>query len=287
MELHAFRHLWGLLGDGGPHQDLASALAAVKGAPVAYRGVEVALLAVPDRGELRELLAGHGLELIPLVLTFGASVEDHLGAYRMQLEWAAELPHRQITAHAGRDAFGESDARAFFTEALRMERDLGLTVAHETHRSRPLYAPWTAVRLLEAFPDLRLCCDFSHWVVVAERLLDDQEDAIRLAASRALHVHARVGHSQGPQVPDPDAPEWATERAAHEAWWSAVWEARARRGDAAATFTPEYGPPPYLGTAPFTRAPLADVSEVSDRAAARELARFAAHPAAKVRAEGA
>jgi hypothetical protein len=39
-------------------------------------------------------------------------------------------------------------------------------------------------------------------------MLDDQNETINLALSRTGHIHARIGHPEGPQVNDPRAPEW-------------------------------------------------------------------------------
>ena len=47
------------------------------------------------------------------------------------------------------------------------------------------------------FPILNTALDLSHWVAMSERLIDDQETAIRLGASRAIHIDARVGHACG------------------------------------------------------------------------------------------
>jgi hypothetical protein len=111
-------------------------------------------------------------------------------------------------------------------------------------------------------------------VTVCERLIDDQLPAVHLVAAHCLHVHARVGHAQGPQVNDPRAPEWATELAAHERWWDLCWAAQERRGLAESTLTPEFGPPTYQPTAPYTRAPLADLEGVCDWMTRRQRERF-------------
>ena len=44
--------------------------------------------------------------------------------------------------------------------------------------------------------------DFSHWVCVCERLIEDQIDIVRQCAERCLHVHARVGYEEGPRSPN-------------------------------------------------------------------------------------
>ena len=109
-----------------------------------------------------------------------------------------------INSHSGRDAWDEGQSRDFFKEALFLEAALDIPIVHETHRGRSLFNPWITQRLLGQFEHLHLCCDLSHWVCVCERLLDD-ESIIEQCAQHCLHLHARVGYEQGPQVPDPRA----------------------------------------------------------------------------------
>jgi hypothetical protein len=104
---------------------------------------------------------------------------------------------------------------------------------------------------------------------VCERLPDD-ESALALAISRARHVHARVGYAQGPQVPDPRAPEYEAELLAHEGWWRRIARAAAERGQALLTITPEFGPDGYLQQAPFSRRPVAELGELNRWMARRQ-----------------
>jgi hypothetical protein len=55
---------------------------------------------------------------------------------------------------------------------------------------------------LTRYPDAHICADYSHWVVVAERNLSDAEAIMERCAAHCIHLHTRVGHSQG-AVPDP------------------------------------------------------------------------------------
>ena len=116
--------------------------------------------------------------------------------------------------------------------------------------------------------------DASHWVLVCERLPDDQAVALEKAARATVHLHARVGSEQAPQVSDPRAPECARLLSWYEALWRSVWEAQAARGDALATFTPEFGPPDYQPTLPYTSAPITDLATVCDWMMARQLEQF-------------
>ena len=206
------------------------------------------------------------------------SVEEHLASLRAKLTAALPLRPMLINFHSGADCWRLPDMIRFHREAARITADCPVPVIHETHRQRCLYSPWIAREILEAVPELELAADFSHWVCVAERCLDDQLDIIRLAASRTRHIHARVGYDQGPQVPDPRAPEYAQEVAAHERWWDLCWEAMRNRGITETTLTPEFGPAPYLHTLPYTKAPVADLWDICTWQAHRQRERFRRMP---------
>ncbi len=85
---------------------------------------------------------------------------------------------------------------------------------------------------------------------------------MEMALQRTDHIHARVGHAQGPQVNDPRAPEWADALNAHLAWWDKVIAIKKQQGKNLTILT-EFGPPDYLPTAPYTKAPLADQWEIN------------------------
>ena len=78
-----------------------------------------------------------------------------------------------------------------------------------------------------------------------------------------------MGYEEGPQVPDPRAPEWFRHLEAHENWWALVRASQKARAMAVATVTPEFGPAPYLHTLPFTQAPVADLAHICDWMARR------------------
>jgi hypothetical protein len=92
---------------------------------------------------------------------------------------------------------------------------------------------------------------------VSESLLADQQSTMDLALQRVDHVHARIGHAQGPQVHDPRAPEWAEAVEAHFAWWDKVVELKKAQGETLTVLT-EFGPPNYMPTLPYTQQPIAD-----------------------------
>ena len=106
---------------------------------------------------------------------------------------------------------------------------------------------------------MKVVADFSHFVCVCERLLEDREGDLATIMTRAIHVHGRVGHEEGPQVSDPRAPEWAPHVERHFDWWTMMRKTARARGAESFTFTPEFGPPGYMQTLPFTRQPVADL----------------------------
>jgi sugar phosphate isomerase/epimerase len=268
MQLLLARHLWGV----AESWEVALPQFAAAG----YRAIETPAPPPAERARFRSLLDANGLQYIAMIFTSGATVADHLAAFRSQVAAAAELNPILINAHSGRDAWNADDADRFFAEALTIEADMPIPVAHETHRGRATFTPWATARLLDRFDQLRLCCDLSHWVCVCERLIDDQEAIIRQCATRCIHLHARVGYEQGPQAPDPRAPEYRPHLEAHERWWGMIWDAQAARGMPVSTLTPEYGPPGYLHTLPYTNVPVADLRAICDWQAQRATAQFAA-----------
>ena len=92
--------------------------------------------------------------------------------------------------------------------------------------------------------------------------MGDQDENVALALSRTDHIHARVGHAEGPQVNDPRAPEWDSAVKAHFAWWDKVVEQKRRDGQRLTILT-EFGPVDYMPALPYTRQPVADQWEIN------------------------
>ncbi len=121
---------------------------------------------------------------------------------------------------------------------------------------------------------MKLCCDFSHWTCVLERLFNDQFEIIQQCAHRALHIHARVGYEEGPQVSDPRAPEFEHHLHTFEKWWDEIWASQKSRGLTESTLTPEYGPPGYMHTLPYTNDPVSNLWDICNWQAKRAEVRF-------------
>ena len=91
--------------------------------------------------------------------------------------------------------------------------------------------------------------------------LDDAD--VQLSLARSIHIHGQVGHQEGPQVSDPRAPEFAEHLELFLQMWISICQARQQAGYTTMTFTPEFGPAPYMPEVPFTRAPLVDLWEIN------------------------
>ncbi|MFN0085261.1 MAG: sugar phosphate isomerase/epimerase family protein [Blastocatellia bacterium] len=263
MKLKLVKSFWGM--DGSLEEKMRRI------AEAGYAAVEGRVAGIEDLARFQELRAELGLDFVPMVLTEG---EDHLADFRDKVEEAARFEPLQITAHCGRDHWTFDRKRAFFAEALEIERRIGIPINHETHRGRALFSAQATAELLRALPELWINADFSHFACVSESLLEDQPENMALCISRARHVHGRVGHEEGPQVSDPRASEWAPQLAAHEEWWDEIVRARSTAGAAVFTFNPEFGPPNYMPTLPHTRQPVSDLWEICLWMAKRFEARY-------------
>jgi sugar phosphate isomerase/epimerase len=261
MELQLFKTLWGHNG--------ALADAAEQAVAAGFVGLEGNADRLP-RDELRLALLSHGLAYIQEIVTAGNyvprrfdTVQQHIADVERQLQLGQSLQPQQVTIIGGCDAWSLEQSLRFFGESQEIAARMDITCSFETHRSRSLFNPWITLAILERLPELRLTCDFSHWVVVLERQLDDDWDAVLEVAKHAHHIHARVGYDQGPQVPHPAAPEYASALASHQRYWEAIWSAQRAAGYSITTMTPEFGPDGYLHTLPFTQQPVADLWEIN------------------------
>ena len=263
MELKLFKTLWGRTGSivSAADQAVEAGFAGLEGGATGSQAY---------RDELLQALQTRRLEYIQEIVTAGgyvprrhASVEEHVADVARQLHQGQSLEPRSVTIIGGCDAWSPEQSVRFFSEAQEVAARMNVTCSFETHRSRSLFNPWTTLAILERLPELRLTCDFSHWVVVMERQLDEDWEVVLEVARHAQHIHARVGYDQGPQVPHPAAPEYATALASHQCCWEAIWAIQQGTGYSVTTMTPEFGPDGYLHTLPFTHQPVADLWEIN------------------------
>lgn len=188
-----------------------------------------------------------------------AGFEEHRDDLEQGLRDCAALEPVRVNCMAGLDARELGDSLRLFEHGMNVAARLGLELCFETHRNRSLFNPWVTRRVTDALPGIRLTADVSHWCVVAERLMDTEMETIEAIAPNVRHIHARVGHAQGAQVPHPAAPEYRHALEVHQQCWERFWTAQRDAGVTRLTMTPEFGPDGYLPLLPFTRAPVADL----------------------------
>ncbi|MBI5833382.1 MAG: sugar phosphate isomerase/epimerase [Armatimonadetes bacterium] len=257
MEFRYFRAMWGM-----EQPTLEANLRQIRDG--GFDGVEMGAPAdADDRRALRDLLDELGLALIVQQWTRGDTPEQHADSFEAQYRAAADLAPLLVNSQSGRDIYSTEQNLLVIDRGRALEDELGVTVTHEVHRGRATFCTASTMALLDAAPDLRLTADLSHWCCVHESLLADQDAAVQRAIEHAYHIHARVGHAEGPQVPDPRAPEWQPAVDAHVGWWQRIVDHQRAQGRETMTICPEFGPPGYMPTLPFTRQPVTSLWEVN------------------------
>jgi sugar phosphate isomerase/epimerase len=213
-----------------------------------------------DQDDLFDCLHRHELEVGFLCGGSDSNFQKHLDQFVQMVDAAAKESIQKplyINCHTGRDYFSFEQGKTFLEHTIELSKSTGIKICNETHRSRLLYSAPVARHYMESLPELRVTFDVSHWCNVHESLLADQTETLDLTLQRVDHIHARIGHPEGPQVNDPRAPEWDPAVKAHFAWWDKIVEMKKQKGEVLTILT-EFGPPDYMPTLPYTRQPLAD-----------------------------
>ena len=226
-----------------------------------YDGIEIWWpMEKAGQDELFSVLKKYSLEVGFLCGAYQNNYAEHLAHFKKMTGAAATNTTQKplyINCHSGRDYFSEKENQAFIDHTLQLAKSSGVSIYHETHRSRILYSAPASKPYLQKNPGLQITLDVSHWCNVSESLLQDQPETMALALERAGHIHARIGHPEGPQVNDPRAPEWEAAVKAHLSWWDKI-VARKKNAGERLTILTEFGPPDYMPTTPYTHQPLAD-----------------------------
>jgi len=187
----------------------------------------------------------------------GSDFDTYRSSYTRNLEWLLSFDPLLVNSHTGRDYYSFNENIQLIEIAAELEKASGIKVLHETHRGRFPFHPIQCMKYAAEFPQLSFTADFSHFCTVCESYLEDQEVTLQYIEDRSLHIHARVGYPQGPQILDPRLPECLNALQIHLKWWDSIFKKRKDEGASFLTITPEFGPSPYMPAAPFTGQPLA------------------------------
>ncbi len=253
MELKFFCPHWG-------SEQMAFADFAAKVKAARYDGVEMSL---PwDAAQKQKIITE--LERQDLLLiaqhweTVEPDVKQHRITYEKRLRHLATVKPLFINTQTGKDYFSFEENASLIELATQIEKETGVKIVHETHRGKFSFAVHITKTYLQKLSGLQLTLDVSHWCVVAESFLHDQIEAVNLAIENTHHIHARVGYTQGPQVPCPKDVLWKEALEQHLRWWQKVADHKIKKGHHEFTITPEFGAPPYTVLLPQTHQPISD-----------------------------
>ncbi len=259
MKIQIFCPYW-----GSEHLPIIEFLVKIKAA--GYDGAEIGIPDDKDFGEqLRKGLEKYDLKLIghqhlPPVSETPESFEKRMVE---NLHRQASFHPVHIVSHTGRDFYDFETNCRIIDKAEAVAKETGIPVFHETHRARFSFSTFSIKPFFDHFPNMKITADFSHWVCVSETYLDDQPDIMEEAIKRSAHIHARIGHTEGPQVTHPGAPEWEEALSKHIVWWDAILARNKAAGKKEFNITVEFGAIPYLPTLPFTNQPVVSQWEVN------------------------
>lgn len=236
-----------------------------------YDGVEVYPLQTPDDKQIMlQQLEDAGLEfsLLHTEMKEGYDTVRYLSAlernlYELATYQTGLFRPRFITSQTGREYYTKNQVAECFAICDRISAETGIKIIQETHRNKWSYAAHVVKTYLEDFPGLALALDLSHWVCVSESYLEDQQEAVGLAIDHAVHLHARVGHIEGPQITDPRALENAEALQHHLHWWDQWIQRQKEKRVQECTITPEFGPHPYMAYQCYTTDPIASQWDIN------------------------
>jgi sugar phosphate isomerase/epimerase len=260
MNIKYIRAAWGMEGE-----DLQSKLDRIKKA--GFDGIELpSLHSEEDQQLLKSKIEDENLPVVGQLWTgyfSPVSVEKHIEDFREQQKRHANSGVKILNCHTGKDHFSLDDNLKIIDEIERLSKEEGMSLHHEIHRGRSTFSTLAWKSLVEQRPELRFTADFSHWCCVHESFLQDQKEVVDLAISKCDYIHARVGHTQGSQIPDPRAPEWKEAVDIHLAWWDAIVEQHREKGADELWVCPEFGPYPYMPHLPLGNVPVTNLWDVN------------------------
>lgn len=231
-----------------------------------YQGIEVWWPGKEKYKTLAALLQKYQLEVGFLCGGHAADYSKHTAEFKEAVEAATSTTDQKplyINCHSGRDFFSFDQNCALIEFTLEKEAKTGIEILHETHRGRMCYSAPVTKTFMDKYKTMKLTLDISHWTNVHESMLTEQKMTIDQALSRSHHIHARIGHEEGPQVNDPRAPEWKQHVDKHLVWWDNVVQNREKSGYKHISFTTEFGPPNYLPALPYTKQPVASQWDIN------------------------
>jgi len=182
----------------------------------------------------------------------------------IRLESIRALEPDFINSHTGKDHFTFHENVVIIEAAEVFSQGHKLPLLHEIHRGRFSFHSNTLLPYLAQFPQLKLVGDLSHWCVVSESMLEDQDEILNKVLPNIEHIHARVGFEQACQVNNPFAPEWQKYLQRFLHWWRLILQYHKQHTHKMSfSITPEFGPFPYMPQTPFNQKPLSNQKAIN------------------------
>jgi sugar phosphate isomerase/epimerase len=258
MKLLFFCPIWGMA-----DQPLDQSLQKIKTA--GYDGVEFGCELNDDCKDAFLKLCRE-LDLLVIMQQYGAAgntFEAYTDNLKAHLQYVSAFDPLFINSQTGKDYFTKEQNKELIQLAADIQEQTGVKIIHETHRGKLAYSALATLFYVQNIESMRLTGDFSHFCTASESFLEGQEEILKQIIPRVDHIHARVGHPQGPQISDPRVPEWRGAVTHHLQWWDAIINYHLEAGSPYVTITPEFGPAPYMQALPFTKQPIANQWEIN------------------------
>ena len=193
----------------------------------------------------------------------GNTIGEYCESIKYYLSLSMECNPLLINSHSGRDYFSMDEQLRVIDTVEEFSVKNNITIAHETHRGQIGYSPYNAMELFKQRLGMKITADFSHWTCVTESFLQNSKSIMKEAIKRTKHIHARVGYTQGPQIPDPRLPAWSEPVNFFLNIWGQIIDYQKLQNANFFTITPEFGPPPYMWTDVKDNLPIVNQWEIN------------------------
>lgn len=258
MELKIFCPQW-----GHEHLDVEVFFEKIKEA--GYVGIDTW---IPENNNAKKrfirLLNEYNLEMISHQhQASGDNIEQFCKSFEYYLNLSMESNPILINSHSGRDYFSFDQQKKVLEVAEEFSIKNNIRIAHETHRGRIGFSPMNTRDLFDVLPEMKITADFSHWVCVTESYLENFKSEVEEAIKRTEHIHARVGFTEGPQIPDPRSPFWKEQVEFFMSLWQRIINYQKSLRTEIFTITPEFGPQPYMWSSLKDNSPVANQWEIN------------------------
>ena len=248
---------------GQEHLDIEAFFIKVKQA--GYDGVDTW---IPENKNERQrfirLLSEYDLDMVSHQhQANGNTINEFCKSFEYYLNLSMETNPILINSHSGRDYFTLKEQLQVIDTAENFALKNNIRIAHETHRGRIGFGPVNSRELFSLRPNMKITADISHWVCVTESYLESFEKEVDEAVKRTEHIHARVGFTEGPQIPDPRNLYWKNEVNFFVNLWKRIIKYQQSIGSDTFTLTTEFGPTPYMWISLKDNLPVADQWDIN------------------------